>query len=258
MGRPSHKDIYGTLKYNDKVYNLYTKEQEQKIIEFMKKNNIRVLPIYPDLPRNVFTNYIVIDNKLYIWGISFGGVLWSKDFSSKDIFGKEFEECNFDITLKAVTKSISFIMNRKNYHKQWLKNFYFKNGELDKIKEDLKYNIDIGRIIKFYIDEDRNFIGLFWIIDGKIYSAKQLLDNVIEQNEFIKFPLPFNEIFKLFTKEYREYIDIKKLVKGSVAYDKNSKKYIITANKETDIDLIVKEFEIRHEKKEVFFNTEIK
>ena len=286
MGFPSPKDIYGNLKYKKEVYNLknrfFTKEQEKKIIEFMQKNHIEILPFFPHIPKNFFTNYVVIDNKLYISKINYGNIGLSNDFTSKDIFGKELEECNFDVTLNAVEKSISFIMNRSKYYKQWIKYFYFKNGILEKIEDDIEYNTDIRKVIelkninleKIKNDFENNtdlrkitdleehfryryYIGLFWVIDKKIFSAKQLLDDVIHHCEIIKFPLSFEEIIELFSKKYNYDINPKELIKGSVVYDKNSQKFIITVNKKINIDLVVEEFDIKHKEKEIFFNSNI-
>ncbi len=98
MGLPSPHDIYGILKYEDITYNLanrvFDKSLEKKLKEYVEKENISYFPIYPHIPKNPFTTYEIINNKLYITGISYN----DKPYNIKEIFGKEMVECDFDIT----------------------------------------------------------------------------------------------------------------------------------------------------------------
>jgi len=253
MGYPSPNDIYGTLKFKGVVYNLknrqFSKEQSEKIDQFIKQENIKLMPFFPHIPKNLFTCYEVIDSKLYMTKINFS----DKSYKSIDMFGEEMAECNFDITLKAVVNTTEFVVDivSKKYYKQEIKNFYFKNGVLKDTKDNIEFNTNLTRRLKGYWEsgEKQGYIGIFWILNNKIYSAKQKVKDFLGKQDLekVKFTLSSYEIWSFLKGKFEELsgLSSEELTSGSVIYDVKNDKFIIYSNAKIDKNLLIDDFALK-------------
>ena len=250
MGYPSPNNIYGTIKYESVVYNLknrqFSEEQNEKINQFVKQENIKLMPFFPHIPKNLFTCYEVIDSKLYITKINFS----DKSYKPIDIFGEEVVECDFDIILKAVVNTTEFVVDvvSKKYYKQEIKNFYFKNGVLKDIKDNIEFNTNLTRRLKGYweVGEKQGYIGIFWVLNNKIYSAKQQVKDFLREQDLekAKFTLSPYEIWNFLKERFEELsgLNSKKLTSGDVTYDVKNDKFIISSNTKIDKNLVIDDF----------------
>ena len=227
----------------------FNAEQSEKIDQFIKQENIKLLPFFPHIPKNLFTYYEVINNKFYITKINFSG----KSYKSIDIFGKEMVGCDFDIVLKAVVNTTKFLVNAE-YYKQEIKNFYFENGVLKEIKNHIEFNTNLTRRLKGYweIGEKQGYIGIFWILNHKIYSAKQKVKDFLGKEDLkkVKFTLPSYEIWNFLKGNFEELsgLNSKELTSGSVMYDVRSDKFIIYSNAKIDKNLLIDDFALKDSK----------
>ncbi len=99
----------------------------------------------------------------------------------------------FPITLKAVVNTTKFLVNTE-YYKQEIKNFYFEKGVLKEIKDHIEINANLTRRLKGYweIGEKQGYVGIFWILNNKIYS-----ETTAQLNKH--HPYPINLIFKKYS-----------------------------------------------------------
>jgi len=252
MGYPSPKDIYGTLKFEKMTYNLknrkLNKEMKTQLQQFIKKEDIKYMPIYPHIPKNPFIGYEIIDNKLYITTINFN----NKSYKAMDIFGKEKVACNFDIILEGVTSIDEYMSGSRSVYKFDIKYFNFINGELKTItdKQIIAQSI-VRKLISYVEDGARGLVGVFWLDKNtnKIYDFRQELENAKEKqnSNTIKIQLSDQEILDYLKSQYKGLGDNVKLDKGKVIYDVKNDEFIVYANKKIDKDLVMKRFRLNNE-----------
>jgi len=258
MGYPSPKDIYGTLKFEGTTYNLknrkFSKELKKRLEQFIKKESIVYMPIYPHIPKNPFVEYEVIDNKLYISKINFSsmGLEASKSYKAIDIFDKEKAECKFDVILEAVIEIDEYMSGSTSVYALTIKYFNFINGELKTIMKKKIYTQGMVRKLMSYVEEGaRGLIGVFWLDKTKIYDIRQELEDFDEKQNSnkIKIKLSDCEMLDYLKSRYEELRGDKytKLDRGEIIYDVKNDEFIVCSNTKVNKKLIIDRFRLDNE-----------
>ena len=243
MGFPSPHDIYGTLTYRDATYTLanrvFDKALAEKLTAYVRKEQIDYLPIYPHIPKNPLTAYEIIDERLYITGISFNG----KSYSVKEIFGEERMACCIDGRLDAVEKVTDFFVEKSCVSRREMMQFHFQNGVLDSIEKEIDFWARRAIALAWLLEEAVGVVGIFWIANDRVYSAKQILREVDEEIEM----LHHSELWDYFVRRYetlKEY-QCEALNRGRVVFDTKHKAFTIYIDSEADIDLVIDAFHLK-------------
>lgn len=246
MGLPSPHDIYGILKYENITYNLanrvFDKVLEEKLKEYVEKENISYFPIYPHIPKNPFTTYEIIDNKLYITGISYN----DKPYDIREIFGKEKIACNFDATLNAVKEIVDFIVGKFIVSRRDIVKFIFNNGLLEHKEEKIDYWSRRIVALELFIEDAIGFVGIFWIANDHIYSAKQVI-----RKEDKKVQKMYRcELWDYFEDKFKELRGLKcdEINSGIVEFDRDNNEFIIHLKSDAYKKLVIDEFGLKDKK----------